>query len=634
MIAKIVIISTTPGMTKRCHEYLALHHNEQIPIYDCTMSSALEKARNCIKDGTRVIISRGGTAEYLRENLSIPIVDIGHTFLSVFLNVQKLHQNYQSIAMIAYRLACDVVKQYNEITKDRIMVFEVTSEDEFTKKFQDARNKEADVIIGGFQIAEICKKHAFPYHSTEPDDSEIGRALHEALHSLRIEEERTHQYSLITTILNSTTEGIVGVDPKGYVFQINRIARTLLDYHEPCQIDKLMPAKLILDTITTGCNFSNELITVNGTELVCGCQAIVVGKEVHGAVLSLQEGTTIRNIDSQIRKKLLGRGHIARKDFSDVIGASSAIKEARKIAERYSKAGGTVLISGETGTGKELFAQGIHNHSNRRHEAFVAINCAALPQDVLESELFGYVRGAFTGARSEGKAGLFELAHKGTVFLDEIAEISLTVQVKLLRVLQEMEVTRIGDDRVIPIDVRILAASNKDLQTEVSSKRFREDLYYRVCVLELYIPPLRERCEDIPGLVRHFLQDRKVLTGQAEEIMKRYTWPGNVRQLSNIAERLNVLCDNSVIEDSDVRKVLRLPAVEGPERIFCGSSGTSDTSGHRHSAQISVASGTMLLPKLETQLIQDTLERVHGDRGMAASILGISKTTLWRRLKK
>jgi transcriptional regulator with PAS, ATPase and Fis domain len=430
-----------------------------------------------------------------------------------------------------------------------------------------------------------------------------------------IEAERSSQYSLIITILNSKAEGIVGVDKEARVFHIYGIAAKLLNYRAPCSISDLMPSDRILQTISRGADFFNELVTVNGNNLVCACQAIRGKEGLLGAVVSLQEENTIRNIDTQIRKKMLGRGHIAKTSFKDIVGTSASLAEAKRIAQRFARTDGSVLISGATGTGKELFAQGIHNFSNRRGEPFVAINCAALPQDILESELFGYVRGAFTGARSEGKAGIFELAHKGSVFLDEITEISQNVQAKLLRVLQEKEVMRIGDDKVIPVDVRIIAASNKDLRGEIAAGRFREDLYYRIGVLELSLPPLTERVDDIPLLFDHFFKGGKILSAQAEKLVKEYSWPGNIRELKNVVDRLDALCDHSTILEEDVKKAMRLPS-------------KPNVGG------ISTPALEKLLPRLEERLIRETLEKHAGNRGEAAAVLGMSPTTLWRRMKK
>lgn len=619
MGSKIVIFSTTPGMTKRCTEVLEKYGQRDIPVLDLTTAKALERARGFVGHGVKVFISRGGTSEYLRQHLSVPVIDLGHTFLSIYITMKELRKKYGKIAMIGYHNACKAIEKYNSIMNDSIMVYEVDSDSKFEPSFKKAVRRGAEVIIGGFQISRICEEYGHPYCSTEPDATEIEKALDEAMHMVSIEEERSSQYSLISTILNSTAEGIVGLDRDARIFHINSIAARLLNYQVPCPIHDLMPADRITQTIAQGRDFFNELVTVNGNNLVIACQAIRSEAGILGAVVSLQEENTIRNIDTQIRRKLLGRGHVAKTSFGDIIGNSPAIAEAKRIAQRFARTEGAVLISGATGTGKELFAQGIHNYSNRRHEPFVAINCAALPQDILESELFGYVRGAFTGARSEGKAGIFELAHKGSVFLDEITEISPDVQAKLLRVLQEKEVMRIGDDKVMPVDVRIIAASNKDLRGEITAGRFREDLYYRIGVLELFIPPLTDRIDDIPLLCAHFFRGRKSLDEAAERLIREYRWPGNVRELQNVADRLDALCDNALITEADLRKALRLPA---------GGNGGQDGTGIGEPA-----AGT-LLPKLEERLIRDTLEKFGGNRGRTAEALGMSPTTLWRRMKK
>ncbi len=615
MGSKIVIFSTTPGMTKRCTEILAKRDQSYIPVLDLTTAQALEHARTYIEEGVKVFISRGGTAEYLRQNLSVPVIDIGHTFLSIFITVKALKKEFGKIAIIGYHNACKAIEKYNAIMDDAIMVFEVESDSNFISNFKKAVKAGAEVILGGFQISKICEEYNFPYRSTEPDASEIEKALNEASHMVLIDEERSSQYSLISTILNSTAEGIIGVDKNARVFHINSIAARLLNYHSNCPISELLPSDRIQKTIVEGRDFFNELVTINGNNLVLACQAIRSANGLLGAVVSLQEENTIRNIDTQIRRKILGHGHVARTSFNDIIGTSAALVEAKRIAQRFAKTDAAVLISGATGTGKELFVQSIHNFSKRRNEPFVAINCAALPQDILESELFGYVRGAFTGARSDGKAGIFELAHKGSVFLDEITEISPNVQAKLLRVLQEKEVMRIGDDKVIPVDVRILTASNKDLRGEMAAGRFRADLYYRIGVLEMTLPPLKDRKVDIPLLFNHFFKGRKSLSAQAEVLMKEYSWPGNIRELKNIAERLDAMCDNSTILEEDAKKALRLTAEPNTEEEEAATDGE-------------------LLPRLEERLIKETLEKYAGNRGQAATALGMSPTTLWRRMKK
>ena len=279
------------------------------------------------------------------------------------------------------------------------------------------------------------------------------------------------------------------------------------------------------------------------------------------------------------------------------------------------------MILGETGTGKELFAQGIHNASPRRNEPFLAINCAALPEQLLESELFGYVKGAFTGARSNGKTGLFEAANGGTIFLDEISEIPPNMQARLLRVIQERQVVRIGDDKVIPVDIRILAASNRDLRTLVQQGAFRADLYYRLSVLELKVPPLSWRREDIPLLAQSLLQNKNKalnthVTGfapEALEVLQSLEWPGNIRQLSNFIERLMILSDPPLVTGENARA---LAQNEATKELPVSREGHFPT-----------------LEEAESNLIRKALDQTGGSRTAAAQLLGIHPSTLWRKLR-
>ena len=333
-------------------------------------------------------------------------------------------------------------------------------------------------------------------------------------------------------------------------------------------------------------------------------------------------------MESQIRKKLLAKGHVAKSLFNDIKGQSKELKKTKEKAKLYAEVDSTVIIMGETGTGKELFAQSIHNYSLRADKPFVAVNCAALPETLLESELFGYVEGAFTGARKGGKTGLFELAHGGTIFLDEISEMSPNLQARFLRVLQEKEVVKIGDDKVIPIDVRVIAATNRDLFEYVGDGKFREDLFYRLCVLRLDIPPLRERKDDIYELVEYFIELKcKILNKKPQKlssgIMKKlvnYDWPGNVRQLENLIERCLVISSGKEINDEILSEALfNTPAY----KII------TDQVNYE---EISENAG--VLKDIEYDAIRKVLHETNGSRKLAAEKLGISVTTLWRRLKK
>jgi len=309
-------------------------------------------------------------------------------------------------------------------------------------------------------------------------------------------------------------------------------------------------------------------------------------------------------------------------DFSKIIGRSRKMKEVFDTLSLVAPTDATVLILGESGTGKELVANSIHHNSRRASQPFIKVSCAALPETLLESELFGHERGAFTGAVAR-REGRFQLAHRGTIFLDEVGEMSATTQTKLLRVLQEKEFEPLGSTRTVKVDVRVIAASNKDLEREVKEGRFREDLFYRLNVVPISLPPLRERREDIPALAAHFFviyrdknkKELKDISGKAMDLLMRYEWPGNIRELENCIERAVILARGEVIAPADL-----------PPAIQALSNG-KETQG------LDLPSG-ISIQEVEKALILKTLEDTGGNRTRAAEILGINRRTLQNKLKE
>ncbi len=313
--------------------------------------------------------------------------------------------------------------------------------------------------------------------------------------------------------------------------------------------------------------------------------------------------------------------------FDRLIGQSAQMQTLYRMVERVARTDSTVLIMGESGTGKELIANAIHYNSERKDKAFVPINCGAIPEELLESELFGHEKGAFTGAIKE-RRGRFELAHQGTVFLDEIGEMSMKLQVKLLRVLQEKKYERIGGSRTIQVDVRIIAATNKDMEKAVASGEFREDLFYRLNVIPIHVPPLRDRNGDVPILVQHFLRQhcekkdipQKKFSINALEALERYNWPGNVRELENVIERLVILTEEEEIQLEDLPlRMRRQQTVGNWGQIEVGDSGIDLKK---------------ILDDLENRLILEALQKAGGVKNKAAQLLGLNRTTLIEKMKK
>ncbi len=316
-----------------------------------------------------------------------------------------------------------------------------------------------------------------------------------------------------------------------------------------------------------------------------------------------------------------------RQNFGDIIGQSQKMQEVFSLVENVANSDSTILINGETGTGKGLIAKAIHNHSNRRHKPFISINCGAIPENLLESELFGHVRGAFTGATSP-KLGKFEVADGGTIFLDEIGDMSSDLQVKILRVLEEKEFEQVGGCKTKKIDVRIIAATHRDLEEEVQKGNFREDLFYRLYVIPIMLPPLRERKSDIPLLIHHFLNEFNIknnrnVTGISEaamEIIMSHCWKGNVRELKNMVEGLVVLKGEGEVGPSDLPKKItkrdapiNLPKVDLSAEGICLSTAVSE---------------------FEKNLIVQCLEHTQWVKKKAAKLLQVNRTTLVEKIKR
>jgi transcriptional regulator with PAS, ATPase and Fis domain len=358
------------------------------------------------------------------------------------------------------------------------------------------------------------------------------------------------QFDILLEILD---RGIIGINSQGLIFACNKSAEKIIKAKKEdivgSSVKELLPELPFEQVSNTFQPIESKLIKIHSIHINLSIQPVISANKFIGAFAILQKFKDTEYEQHKLRLQLLNKGHIAKYNFDNIIGESSVIVKTKEIAKKISYADSSVLIIGESGTGKELFAQAIHNNSNRKSYPFVAVNCAAIPENLLESELFGYEEGAFTGAKKGGKLGLFEFAHMGTLFLDEIGEMTLTLQAKLLRVLQEKEFVRISGNNVIKVDVRVIAATNRDLKQLVEEGKFRRDLYYRLNVLPLTIPPLRYRGEDILLLIEKFKKDLNshfTLTTEVIDAFLNYSWDGNIRELNNYIEYLTCLSDDKI----------------------------------------------------------------------------------------
>lgn len=439
----------------------------------------------------------------------------------------------------------------------------------------------------------------------------------------RSQNELFEAYQYLNTIVNSIDTGILTVNIYGIIKSINNIACTMLEVNsediiEANIVNILENWSYIYDEISNGNEYENKEISFNilDKKKRVNLNAYAI-RDKHGVITGM--ALVLKDIQKVYDMVNKYSGMRARYTFQDIIGESEKMVNLRYYAKSIANSPSTVLIQGESGTGKELIAQAIHNSSDRKDYGFVAINCGAIPKNLIESELFGYEEGAFTGARKGGHPGKFELANNGTIFLDEIGEMPLDMQVNLLRVLQEGYVTRIGGRKYIPVDVRVIAATNKNLIEEIEKGTFREDLYYRLSVIPIFVPPLRERTGDVPILLEHFLKLKslklkKPILKLKDELYYKlisYDWPGNIRELENCIE--NIVNMDGNISFSFNNRVMEV-VKQGNESIL----------------KYNMCS----LEEWEKMAILSCIENCQGNLSKASKILGINRTTLYNKINR
>ncbi len=368
----------------------------------------------------------------------------------------------------------------------------------------------------------------------------------------------------IEVVINTISEAIIAVNKANEIVAMNPEAEKVFKLNRTDALGKnaadIVSSIDFSTCLKTGKGMSDQIVMIHKSHYIVTANPITdESSTINGVAATFRPVKEVQELATRVRRQLKIKGHVARYTFNDIVGTSDKLQSTILLAKKFSKTDLTILLEGESGTGKELFSQAIHNYSPRNKGPFVALNFAALPENLVESELFGYESGAFSGARKEGKSGLFEEAHQGTIFLDEIGDASLDVQKKLLRVLEEREVRRVGGSTITPIDVRVIAATNIDLRTLVEQKKFRHDLFFRLYTVPIPPPPLRSIKEDIPLLVKSFarrIYARNLKTELAlDNFLKHYQWPGNVRELQNV---VSYLCN--VADENDIATCKHLPS--------------------------------------------------------------------------
>jgi PAS domain S-box-containing protein len=600
---------------------------DDISIYLARLNRAVRLAERLEREGTDVIISRGGTAKLIQDsNITTPVVELVITGQDL---AQTLHQvrqetvnRHPNVFMIGFSNMIQDIESLAAILGIRVTILPISRVEDIATNVEQAVALGADIVIGGIRTVTLASMKGLKTYLIGSGSFSIRAAFSEAQKvalGRRIEKERLQQFKIL---VEAASEGIITVDRDHIIKVFNPTAEKLLarSAHEVVgrRLDSAFNAIKVEQCLVTGNEILGQVVNIGAGWINVNVSPIKVDQTITGCLITFQDITRVQEMETKIRNEVSARRFNARYRFSDIIGVSASINETKRIAQEIASVDATVLISGETGTGKELFAQSIHAASSRKNGPFVAVNCAALPQNLLESELFGYVEGAFTGATKKGKPGVFELAHLGTIFLDEISEMDTYAQIRLLRILQERQVMRLGDNKYIPVDVRVIAATNKNLGKLVAEDRFRQDFYYRLKVLTLHLPRLSDRPEDIEYLTQHFLktfnrqyQKRIEFTPDALEWLKGYNWPGNVRELLHFVERIVVIAKDQKITQ-------RLVIQYGGDDLAASDLPRQPVSH----------------PSPEHEQITAALLKANYNISRAAEFLQLDRSTLYRKLKQ
>lgn len=633
--ARVAAISYK-GLSRLIHSLTPEYaERADITVIDKVFDEATDIAHELVRKGeVDVILSAGANGAYLADTLGIPVVRIPVTGADVMRALLKARKMSDHIAVVTYRQPNSELEEIKDLVNLDIEQRTYTTVDDAKETFRELAHRGFRVIVGSSLITELAEREGLTGILVYSRNS-VRSTIEDALEIARIryrEEQRTER---INTILSHLNEGVIAVDADQRILLTNPAMETLAgltaDDARGKRLDELAPELSVDEVFRHGHPSLGRVEKLNKRTVVTNRIPIRSDGTITGAVLTIQDAQAISRADRSIRSRNRRTKFVAKYEFSDIAGQSAPVQRARELCERYAETDATVLITGETGTGKELFVQGIHNASRRRKAPFVAVNCGAIPDNLLESELFGYEEGAFTGSRRGGQTGLFEMAHTGTICLDEIGEMPVSLQTRLLRVLQEKVVLPLGGDPV-PVDVRVIAATNCDLKQAVEDGTFRRDLYYRLNILQVSLPSLRERGDDVLLLTAKLLRDKLGAVAEERDVdglverltpyLRSHSWPGNVRELENVTERLAVLWAES--NDFLARNTERQLRTIVPE-FFAAA----DTPPPEDADSLKE-----FVERTEIQRIRDAVADCHGNISEAARQLQLSRTTLWRKLRR
>jgi propionate catabolism operon transcriptional regulator len=600
-----------------------------------------------------VVLAAGSNGAYLRDNLSVPVVMVKVNGFDVLSAITRATTTWPGarIGLVLHETISHELADLSPWLNIGLKQHAYRSIDEVRVAVDKLAADGCSVIIGPGMACDLAQQagmeSVFLYSL-----GAVEEAFERSVELARVSRQKESKRVRLNTIVAHLRDGVAAFDEAGQLEAVNPAMLELLglsgsasaarDQDVAARVARAV-APLLRETLAHDQPIEERIEQIGARALIVNCMPIVEQGIRSGSVVTAQDALVAQRIDRSLRTSQRPKHLVARHRLDDLIGASAALERVRRLARAGAAHDATVLLTGESGTGKELVAQGIHNASRRRGNPFVAFNCAALPEGLIESELFGHEEGAFTGARRGGKPGLFEIAHTGTIFLDEIGEMPAALQSRLLRVLQEREVMKLGSGRATPVDVRVIAATHRDLHALVGEGAFRADLYFRLNLLQIKLPPLRERRDDIAPLARHLLSRSALQYGLRDAalsqvltflapLFEHYAWPGNVRELENLLARAAIYLDGG-----DGRDQAAESAPQDWQAVFPEFGRMTQTQRGAEPAARGLRAITGDGAARPASPTRDealrALDQAGGNRAAASRALGIGRTTLWRLLK-
>ena len=661
MRKKIGIIASDIELKERIEElYREDVENGTIIIDILNLDLMENQGRILVEKGAQAIIGRGGGYSLVIDTVNVPVIPMNmkSTDLLRAIEIAKKYSKKVVLILGDNEVSFDYVGWRNVISTEITEEWFESKYEIRSKVVKYIDKKDEVVIVGGGLACSFARQYGIDSVFATASDESIREAVEYCKKLLDTLGEEKFNNEVLRNILDGIKDGVIAIDSNGSIILYNESAKNMLKVERKCALNKYIldvfpKMEWMLDCLHEKEDVEDRKIrNINNLIVNTRTTLIKVDNSTYGVLGIIQDITKLQNLERKIRFDLNQKGLYAKYTFDDFLFKDKLTKEFIEEAKKIGKSDYTTLLYGESGSGKEIIAHSIHNISKRKDRPFVAINCATIAENLLESELFGYEEGAFTGARKGGKRGLFELAHGGTLFLDEINSLSFNIQTKLLRVIEERQIMRIGSDYIIPLDIRIIAATNESLTEKIVMGTFRADLFYRLSSLEINIPPLRDRREDIIPLFNNFvnevlkddglnginsIDENFVLTKDEMDKLYNYSWPGNVRELKTIAQKYVVTGKFKLRQDRDFKTKKLLPNSEVDK---FNSETTASVEVQDESINISkINDGKISIDIKEVnKYVEEKIISMLFAQGLSknevAQVLGISRTSLWKKYNK